>query len=111
MSPQLTSNIDPTEMKELKPTLAEMLHSKIAVPKAPDWLKKATDPGRAMWVAKLAFNPMCGLMSPRQFGPTIRKPVPLIRCRIWRSNFDSAPRSHGGIQVWLLRRNVPPSCG
>ena len=39
---------------------------------APLWLMKPTEPGRAMVVAKVAFMPDSGLITPRQFGPMMR---------------------------------------
>ena len=39
---------------------------------APDWLSRATLPGRAMSAAKLALRLLGGWMTPRQFGPMMR---------------------------------------
>ena len=39
---------------------------------APLWLMKPTVPGRAMAAAKVAFSPVSGLITPRQFGPMTR---------------------------------------
>ena len=64
--------MDPMETKELKPTFSRKLQSRIAVQSAPLWLMKPTLPGRAIVLAKVAFNPLCGTITPRQFGPTIR---------------------------------------
>ena len=71
-SPQPTSSMEPTETKALKPTISRRLQSRMAVQRAPLWLMNATFPGRAMMPAKVAFNPLCGRIRPRQFGPMIR---------------------------------------
>ena len=47
--------------------------STTAVATAPDWVRKATRPASAGVPAKLASSRACGIMMPRQFGPTIRK--------------------------------------
>ena len=56
---------------------------------APLWLMKPTEPGRAMVVAKVAFMPESGLMTPRQFGPMTRMPASCASFSNCRSN--SAP--------------------
>ncbi len=74
-SPQLTSSMEPSEMKALKPTFSRRLQSSTAVQSAPLWLRKATLPGRAMPAAKVAFSFAVGAMTPRQFGPMMRIPA------------------------------------
>ena len=71
-SPHPTSTIDPTETNALNPTFWLRLQSSTAVQSAPDWLTNATFPGRAIPAANVAFRPLCGLITPRQFGPMIR---------------------------------------
>ncbi len=66
--------MEPMEMNELKPTFSRKLQSRIAVQRAPLWLMNPTDPGRAIVLANVAFRPLCGTITPRQFGPTIRMP-------------------------------------
>ena len=60
------------ETKALKPTISLRLQSSTAVHSAPLWLMKPTEPGRAMVVAKVAFRPVSGLITPRQLGPITR---------------------------------------
>ena len=60
------------ETKALKPTISLRLQSRTAVHSAPLWLMKPTMPGRAMAVAKVAFRPESGLITPRQLGPMMR---------------------------------------
>ena len=36
--------------------------------------------------AKVAFNPLTGLITPRQLGPIMRMPLRLACCLIWRSS-------------------------
>ena len=62
-------------MKALKPTISLRLQSRTAVHSAPLWLMKPTEPGRAMVVAKVAFRPESGLITPRQLGPMTRMPA------------------------------------
>src|SRR5579871_152714 len=64
--------MEPTERKALKPTISLRLQSSTAVQSAPLWLMNPTDPGRAMVVAKVAFNPVSGAITPRQLGPMTR---------------------------------------
>ena len=64
--------MDPTETNALKPTISFRLQSRTAVHNAPDWLMNPTDPGRATVVANVAFMPVSGLITPRQFGPITR---------------------------------------
>ena len=40
--------------------------------RAPLWLMKPMLPGRASGFAKVAFKPMCGNITPTQFGPMMR---------------------------------------
>ena len=64
-----------------------MLQSRIAVQSAPLWLMNPILPGSASGFAKVAFKPMCGNITPTQFGPMIR-----IRPRRARISFsNSAP--------------------
>ena len=44
----------------------------MAVHRAPLWLINPRLPGRAMVVAKVAFRPLWGFITPRQLGPMIR---------------------------------------
>jgi hypothetical protein len=39
---------------------------------APLWLKNATLPGRAIKLAKVAFSPNTGFITPKQLGPITR---------------------------------------
>src|SRR5215467_13831348 len=71
-SPHPTSSIDPREAKAEKPTFSSRLQSRMAVSKAPLWLKNATSPLRAIAPAKVALSPVAGHIIPRQLGPTIR---------------------------------------
>ena len=71
-SPQPTSTIDPIDTNELNPTLTCRLQSSTAVHSAPLWLMKPTLPGRAIALANVAFSPVSGLITPRQFGPMTR---------------------------------------
>ena len=64
--------MEPTETNALKPTISFRLQSSTAVHSAPLWLMKPTEPGRAMVVAKVAFRPESGLITPRQLGPITR---------------------------------------
>ena len=88
-SPQPTSSIEPIERNALKPTCSRRLQSRMAVQIAPLWLTSATLPGRAMALAKVAFNPLIGLMTPRQLGPIIRMRPRRASSSTWRSR--SAP--------------------
>src|SRR5579871_2764400 len=60
------------DMNALKPTISFRLQSSTAVHSAPLWLMKPTEPGRAMVVANVAFKPVSGHITPRQFGPITR---------------------------------------
>ena len=60
-----------------------------AVHIAPLWLKKPTVPGRAILCAKVALNPVMGLMTPRQFGPIRR--IPQHRASMSTSLSSAAP--------------------
>ena len=88
-SPQPTSSMEPIERNALKPTCSRRLQSRIAVQIAPLWLTSATLPGRAIVVAKVAFNPARGLITPRQLGPMMRMRPRLASSSTWRSS--SAP--------------------
>jgi hypothetical protein len=59
------------------------------VSRAPLWLTKPTVPGIEMPAANVAFSPVVGRITPRQFGPTIRIWLARAVARIWRSS--SAP--------------------
>ena len=57
---------------------------------APLWLMKPTDFRGARWpVAKVAFRPVSGLITPRQLGPMMRMLPRRASAIIWRSS--SAP--------------------
>jgi hypothetical protein len=64
--------MEPSETKVLKPTCSRRLQSSTAVHSAPLWLRKATRPGIAIALAKVALSPPCGDITPRQFGPISR---------------------------------------
>src|SRR5260221_13259501 len=49
-----------------------MLQSRTDVHRAPLWLMKATFPSFAIFLANVAFRPIEGIITPRQFGPMIR---------------------------------------
>src|SRR5687768_12388332 len=66
------SSMEPVLTNALNPTSSRRLQSRIAVSSAPDWLRKATLPGLAMPAAKVAFRPLIGFITPRQFGPMMR---------------------------------------
>src|ERR1039458_8112591 len=86
-------------MNALKPTISFRLQSRTAVQSAPLWLMKPTDPGRATVVAKVAFIPESGLITPRQFGPMIRILAfcaSTSSCRALRSYLLEAGRDHDG---------------
>src|SRR6266567_1478854 len=51
-------------------------HSAIPATMAPDWETSARSPRRGIRVAKLALKFAAGAITPRQFGPTIRRPFP-----------------------------------
>jgi hypothetical protein len=94
MSPQPTSSIEPSETTALKPTFSRLLQSSTAVRSAPLWLTNPTVPGEEIPAAKVAFRPVGGRITPRQFGPTIRIPFARAVARIWRSSSaPSAPTS------------------
>ena len=93
--------MEPTETKALKPTISLRLQSSTAVHSAPLWLMKPTEPGRAMVVAKVAFRPESGLITPRQLGPTTRMLAGLrlvqqlaLQRRALRPDFLEAGRNH-----------------
>ena len=73
------------ETKLLKPTFSVIDQSSTAVHSAPLWLMKATLPGFAIELAKVAFNPDTGFITPRQFGPS-RRIRPWIVCKISASS-------------------------
>ena len=74
------------ETKLLKPTFSVIDQSSTAVHSAPLWLMKATLPGRAIELAKVAFSPDTGFITPRQLGP-IRRIRPWIVCMISASSW------------------------
>ena len=82
--------MEPTETKALKPTISFKLQSRTAVQRAPLWLMKPTEPGRAMVVANVALRPESGLITPRQLGPTTRT---LLACASASSCFSSSAPS------------------
>ena len=78
---------------------------------APLWLMKPTEPGRAMVVAKVAFRPVSGLITPRQLGPMTRMLARLrlrqqlaLQRRAFRADFLEAGRDHDGAAHAVLRR-------
>ena len=73
------------EMNALNPTRLARLQSRMAVQSAPLWLMKPMLPGSASGLANVAFKPMCGSITPTQFGPMIR-----IRPRCARISFSSS---------------------
>src|SRR5262245_23544781 len=77
--------MEPTENMALKPTFSLRLQSRTAEQNAPLWLKKATFPGLGINGAKVAFRPLTGLITPRQFGPMMRRLPRRASARIWRS--------------------------
>ena len=61
---------------------------------APLWLRNATLPGRARVAAKVALKPLCGIIAPRQFGPSSRIRPLRASASTRRSNSTPAsPRS------------------
>ncbi len=54
--------------------------------RAPLWLRKPTLPGRAIAPANVAFRPVSGFVTPRQFGPMTRIRPRRACSRIWRSS-------------------------
>jgi hypothetical protein len=82
------------ETKALKPTFSRKLQSSTAVHRAPLWLIKPTFPRFAISAANVAFNPLSGLMTPRQFGPMMRILAGRACSRMWASSWaPSAPIS------------------
>jgi hypothetical protein len=77
--------MEPTLTNALKPTISFRLQSSTAVHSAPLWLMKPTEPGRAMAVAKVAFIPESGLITPRQLGPMMRMLAFCASTSNWRS--------------------------
>ena len=69
--PRSTSIMEPREANMLRPRWVSMPHSRSARPNAPLWEMKATLPERGLDVKGVVFRPICGLIKPRQFGPTI----------------------------------------
>ena len=88
-SPQPTSAMEPSDTMELKPTFSRSAQSRTAVTSAPVWLTNATRPRGAMAAANVAFNPVTGLITPRQLGPMSRMPYRRAASTAWRSS--SAP--------------------
>src|SRR5579862_1362286 len=86
--------MDPVETKALNPTISRRLQSRMAVHKAPLWLRNPIEPGRAMAAANVAFNPVDGVIRPRQFGPIIR--MEPRAARISRSS--STPRGPASLK-------------
>src|SRR5215210_7377302 len=95
-SPHFTSSIEPTEAKWENPTFSLMLQSRMAVHRAPLWLRKATLRGRAIFPAKVALRPLTGLITPRQLGPTMRILPRLASSRTCCSS--SAPTSPASLK-------------
>ncbi len=91
--PKSTSSIEPIETKPEKPTFSFNDQSRTAVQSAPDWLRKATEPPCADFAAKVAFNPMIGLITPRQFGPITRILPAVIAATSRSSAMPSGPAS------------------
>src|SRR5450755_405528 len=58
-----------------KPTLRRAAHSTIPAAMAPDCEINAKSPRRADLAAKVALNFAGGTITPRQFGPTRRRPL------------------------------------
>ena len=52
--------MEPTETKAEKPTWLAIAQSRTAVPRAPDWLMKATRPASGMTWAKVALRLSAG---------------------------------------------------
>src|ERR1044071_1986028 len=67
----------------------------MAVSRAPLWLMSATFPALAMPLAKVAFNPLRGFMTPRQFGPIIR----IFPRRAWTMTCRSRSAPEGPISL------------
>ncbi len=67
----------PIEANWVRPMPRSAAALRIATPRAPDWLTKPTVPGRAGVGAKVALSrtPASVLITPMQFGPTIRTPA------------------------------------
>ena len=61
-SPKSTSLMEPTLTKALKPMLLAAAQSRMAVPRAPLWLKNATRPAGGMTCANVALRFMAGRM-------------------------------------------------
>ena len=63
--------MEPREANMLKPRWLSYAPFDSARPKAPLWEMKAMLPERGFDARGVVFRPMCGLMRPRQLGPTI----------------------------------------
>ncbi len=82
--------MEPIEVKALKPTISRKLQSNTAVQSAPLWLINPTLPRRAMVEANVAFTPVTGFITPKQFGPMMRMPPRRACSSTWRSNSTPA---------------------
>ena len=65
-----------------KPTSRRAAHSTTPAAIAPDWEISASDPARGSRSAKLALRAPGGERTPRQFGPTILRPLARARARM-----------------------------
>ena len=70
-----TSRWSPTEAMAEKPTPRPAAHSIMLAAMAPDCEISARSPDCGMRAAKLALNLAAGDRMPRQFGPTMRRPL------------------------------------
>ena len=73
-SPKSTSAAAPRDTTLLKPTPEGFAQSRIAVQIAPDCDTSASLPGSAGTGENVAFSPASVRISPRQFGPSRRRP-------------------------------------
>ncbi len=76
---------------------------------SPLWLRKPTEPVRAMPEAKVAFTPEGGTITPRQLGPMIR--IPALRAfssNCFSSSLPSSPASLNPAEITTAA--LMPTC-
>ena len=96
-------------MNALNPICSRRLQSRIAVHMAPLWLISATVPGRAMVCAKVAFSPVTGHITPKQFGPMMRIRVGRAAERTCRSSSNPRwPASRNPAEI--ITAPLTPAC-
>ena len=106
-----TSALLPMEANCVSPTPRSAATFKIATPRAPDWLTKPIEPGRAGVGAKVAFKRTSGsvLITPMQLGPTMRMPCSRTRSRTSASTAAPAAPVSAKPAVITTRPRTPAS--